>query len=377
MVSQEEPQGQDAGGQLRQPERRRGLFPQDTLQEALQIATAIRDQNAGRPFNRLLLAQAIDRSPGSSALRSLITSSAKYGLTIGNYNSQEIELSDLGRSALYPRTDEERAAALVQAALHPPLFARFFQKYNQNRFPRDDLATNALQVDFGVPPDLAPRCLELIHATAAFAGILRDINGTLYVMLDAATGPSAAATPVEEAAAPTALGLPAEHRPVEAPPTEPPPSTPAYAPPRVFISHSKSEAILEQLKTILNFGAFAYEIAEEEETPAIPVPTKVRRAMRRCNCAVINISADEQERLPDGTYGINQNVLIEIGAAFVLYYPRVVLLVDRRITLPSNLQGLYRCDYEGEELSWSVGMKLQNALAGFREPLAADEPEYR
>jgi len=298
-------------------------------------------------------------------------------LTTGNYNSEEIGLTDLGRSIVYYRTDEERAAALVQAALSPPLFARFLDKYNQSRFPRDDLAVNALQVDFGIPADLAPRCLELISANARFAGILRNISGADYVMLDAATPPSAPATPLEEAAAPTALGLPAEHRPVEAPPTEPPPSAPAYAPPRVFISHSKSEAILEQLKTILNFGAFAYEIAEEEETPAIPVPTKVRWAMRRCNCAVINISADEQERLPDGTYGINQNVLIEIGAAFVLYYPRVVLLVDRRITLPSNLQGLYRCDYEGEELSWSVGMKLQNALAGFREPLAADEPEYR
>jgi hypothetical protein len=375
MVSQEEPQGQDAGRQSRQPERRRGLFPQDTLEEALRVATAIRDQNAGRPFNRLLLAQAVNRTPASSAFRSLITSSAKYGLTIGNYNSQEVELSDLGRSAVYHRTDDERASALAQAALHPPLFARFFQKYNQNRFPREDLAINTLQVDFGVPGDLAPRCLEVIHATGAFAGILRNISEVLYVMLDAATPPSAAATPLGEAAAPAALGLPAEQRPAEAPPIEPPPSAPPCAPPRVFISHSKSEAILEQLKTILNFGAFAYEIAQEEETPAIPVPTKVRRAMRRCNCAVINISADEQEKLPDGTYGINQNVLIEIGAAFVLYYPRVVLLVDRRIALPSNLQGLYRCDYEGEELSWSAGMKLQNALAGFREPLPADEPE--
>ncbi|GAH57964.1 unnamed protein product, partial [marine sediment metagenome] len=32
--------------------------------------------------------------------------------------------------------------------------------------------------------------------------------------------------------------------------------------------------------------------------------------MRRCNCAIINISADEQEKLPEGSYKINENVLI-------------------------------------------------------------------
>lgn len=41
--------------------------------------------------------------------------------------------------------------------------------------------------------------------------------------------------------------------------------------------------------------------------------------MRQCNCAIINISADEQEKREDGSYGINSNVLIEIGGAFLNY----------------------------------------------------------
>jgi hypothetical protein len=58
--------------------------------------------------------------------------------------------------------------------------------------------------------------------------------------------------------------------------------------------------------------------------------------------------------------------LIEIGAAFVLYDRRVVLLWDKRVPVPSNLQGLYRCDYEGNELSWTEGMKLMKAIQGFK-----------
>jgi len=71
----------------------------------------------------------------------------------------------------------------------------------------------------------------------------------------------------------------------------------------------------------------------------------------------------------DDTYRINENVLIEIGAAFVHYDKRVILLVDKKISLPSNLQGLYRFEYEGDELSFTVAMKLQKALTEFKKSL--------
>jgi predicted nucleotide-binding protein len=88
--------------------------------------------------------------------------------------------------------------------------------------------------------------------------------------------------------------------------------------------------------------------------------------MRKCNCAVINVSADEQEKQEEKGYRINQNVLIEIGAAFLQYDKRVILLVDKRVQLPSNLQGLNALYYEGDELSWEIGMRLQKALTEFR-----------
>lgn len=71
--------------------------------------------------------------------------------------------------------------------------------------------------------------------------------------------------------------------------------------------------------------------------------------MRRCNAGIICASAEEGAD-PE-SYVVNQNVLIEIDAAFVLYDKLVVLLWDKRVPVPSDLQGLYRCDYEGNELS--------------------------
>lgn len=135
---------------------------------------------------------------------------------------------------------------------------------------------------------------------------------------------------------------------------------------RVFISHGKNEAIVDQVKTMLDFAELPFEVAVEEETSAIPVPDKVLGAMRRCTAAVICVTADQETRREDGTFGVNENVLIEIGAAFVLYEKRVVLVWDRRIPVPSNLQGLYRCEFEGDELSWGAGMKLMKAVNQFK-----------
>ena len=127
--------------------------------------------------------------------------------------------------------------------------------------------------------------------------------------------------------------------------------------------------ILNQIKTNLEFGGFHYKVAIETETTAIPIPEKIFGMMRDCNCAIVNVSADEQERREDGSYGINANVLVEIGAAFLAYNQRVILLVDKRLNLPSNLQGLYRCEYTGEELNSDAVTNLQKGLLQFRVPV--------
>ena len=62
---------------------------------------------------------------------------------------------------------------------------------------------------------------------------------------------------------------------------------------------------------------------------------------------------------------INANVLIEIGAAMALYGEKFILLVEEGVALPSNLQGLYECRYEGDELNMSATMKLLKAFNTF------------
>ncbi|MDQ3706635.1 MAG: nucleotide-binding protein [Chloroflexota bacterium] len=140
---------------------------------------------------------------------------------------------------------------------------------------------------------------------------------------------------------------------------------------RVFIAHGRNMDIVEQVQAMLDLADFESEVAENEETTAIPVPEKVLNAMRRCQAGIIIVSVDERRKDSTGGYALNENVLIEIGAAFVLYDRRVVLLWDKRLHIPSNLQGLYRCDFEGDELTWTAGMKLMKAIQGFKKMAVA------
>lgn len=142
----------------------------------------------------------------------------------------------------------------------------------------------------------------------------------------------------------------------------------AAKPVRVFISHGKNMAIVEQVKTMLGLADMECEVAVEEESTAIPVPQKVLEAMRRCDAAIICVTSEGAESgdVGAGQGRVNENVLIEIGAAFVLYDKRVVLVWDKELQVPTNLQGLYRCELAANELSWSEGMKLMKAMQGFK-----------
>ena len=136
---------------------------------------------------------------------------------------------------------------------------------------------------------------------------------------------------------------------------------------KVFVTHGRNQKILEQVKELVAYGRFEPVVAEEQETPAKPVPLKIMDEMRTCAAAVIHVSIDRtlSDSNGDEIPVINGNVLIEIGAAMALYGTRFILLVKDGVELPSNLQGLYECRYEGEELNMPAAMKLLKALSEF------------
>ena len=136
---------------------------------------------------------------------------------------------------------------------------------------------------------------------------------------------------------------------------------------RVFIAHGRQKPIVGQIKSLLRSRKFEPVVSVERETTAIPVPKKVFEDMRSCGAGVAHIGAEGKYRDAAGKERakLNDNVLIEIGAAMALYRKKVILVVERGVRLPSNLQGLYRCYLNGDRLDRKSETKLRKAVRQF------------
>jgi predicted nucleotide-binding protein len=343
---------------------RQSDFPQTTLQEAQKIAAALIDDFGGR-----------EGSPPDIAFAATITgSSIAYGLSDGGVNAAVIKLTELGRKLVAPESEGEDLAARREAILKPRICREFFEKYKRAKFPSDQIAENVLR-SLGIPAERLKTAVDVLRENGKYAGIIRDTPTGLFVNLDSPgiPGPAVSARSVTQDPNPPANdkdedeALAAHAASVAAIGAN---KLTAQQPPnsRVFISHGKQKAIVAQLKELLTFGNFEPFVSVERESTAVPVPEKVFEDMRACGAGVIHVGPEGKYLDADGTEHtkINDNVLIEIGAAIALYGKKVILLVERGVTLPSNLQGLYRCEFAGDRLDYDATMKLLKTFNQFR-----------
>jgi predicted nucleotide-binding protein len=356
--------------------------PSVSLEEALLIPRAIKDKYAGQATVPLLVASACNISPASSKWRSITGAAVAYGLTNGAYNAKEISLTPLGERIVAPLIEGDDEIALKEAVLKPSVLADFYHENNGKKLPKPEIAFNILQKK-GIPYDRINSVWEILKENAKRTNILKVISGSEWVNLDSRktsiieTNPSALSSTVKTEVESIDLesGVPNEvlqKMNITSQPEKTVQSIMNNEKLRIFVSHGKSSAIIVgQLKELLAYGQMEPVISVERETTAIPVPDKVFDDMRTCDACIIHIDLEE---VPYGNgeqkhWHLNENVLIEIGAAIALYEKRVVLLCKKNTKLPSNLQGLYRCEYDGDQLDYASTMKLLKTMQELREKM--------
>jgi hypothetical protein len=344
-------------------------FPLVSLQQAQKIAAAIVDNFAGEGGSPPDVALAIGISPTSSAWPSLAGASIAYGLTAGGVNASAMTITDLGKKLVAPEEEGADITARREAIMRPRLMKEFFEKYRRAKFPNEIIGANVLKAQ-GIPVDRVENALQIIKENGKYAGVIRDTPTGPFINLDSPGVPAPAATPA----------LPEDDQQDELPPaadagraatTTPKPTSAAAFDPKadhVFISHGKQRAIVTQIKELLEFGKFTPVVSVEREATAISVPEKVFEDMRSCAAGIIHVGGEGKYLDPEGNEHtkLNDNVLIEIGAAMALYGKKIILLVEKGVALPSNLQGLYRCEFEGDKLEYDSTMKLLKTFSQFR-----------
>jgi len=340
------------------------------LESALRIAQAIQEQNNGKPMNRVLLANAIDKKPASSDFKALLSSSLKYGLTSGTEKSETISLEPLGSAATRPRDGAERTESLRKAALEPELLKRIYEHYNNGKLPQGDFFRNVLERDFGVPRDRCGECAELVATNGEFVGILQDLQGSRYVILEGEGQGEGLEDPSEESLgegdereADPATGSNGHNADSTIPSA---PVTPDTSKDRfIFVAHGKNKKPLAQLEDILKSFRIPYKVATDEANLARPISTKVAETMRACHSAILIFTADEELQTPDGemVHRPSENVVHELGAASVLYDNRIVIFKEEGLNLASNFADIGYIPFEKDRLD-AKGAELIKELIG-------------
>jgi len=259
-------------------------------------------------------------SPTSSAWEDLCGAAIAYGLTDGGSKATGIALTDLGRRMVAPTEEGQDVSARVDAALKPSIAGRFFDRYNRAKFPQERIAKNVL-AEMGVPVDRLDKVLQILTRNGEFVGIIHQTKTGPFVATD---------TPAQRSVGLTASDLSLDNAQGDpGAPTHAPAVTETAGMPiqkreanqRVFITHGKNKQVVAQLKELLAFGKFDPVVAQEHETTSKPVPDKVLDDMHTCFAGIIHVAGEEE--LFDGSgsvhHKIDENVLIEIGAAMALY----------------------------------------------------------
>src|SRR5437867_2990391 len=110
-------------------------FPRRTLENALRVPRALREYNGGNPWAPDQVAGALEVGPKSGNFYYLAASSRDFGLTEGSRDTARISLTDLGRRAVYPQSDQEEHAALLEAFLNIEVFRRVLEHFGGNNLP--------------------------------------------------------------------------------------------------------------------------------------------------------------------------------------------------------------------------------------------------
>lgn len=333
-------------------------FPAHSLEQALVIIQGIVDKGAGQPMDRLLVAQAIGRTPSSSEYRRLLSSSVRYDLTTGTEKADYIAPNELGLRIAKPQDLEEKAKGLVEASLKPDLMGKVLRHFNKNKLPDTQFLKNTLEKTFKVDPSLSDELAGLLIENAKFCGILQNISGSSYIRIEDPTPPSEPGAS-EENSEPKPEGpvvdlnalqgsLSNEQLPSPDKPAEP------DKPRKIFIAHGKNRKPVEALKKILEQFKIPYTVAVDEPHQGRPISKKVAQLMDDCSAGMFIFTKDErflredEEGNHEEVWRPSENLVYELGAASILWEQKIIILKENGVNFPSDFSDLGYITFEGD-----------------------------
>ena len=170
--------------QMADTQRKRGRgptksYPTVTFEEAAQLPRGIEEHGVGGEINRLTLLSKLNISPSSSKTRTLITDSAKYGLTVGSYNAATLTITEDASTMLNPDTPlqvvREREFDHSIGRFGP--FLAVYDRQKESRL-RDEAVLRDEFQRAGLPASDCQKAAEVFIANLRYLGLIENIAGS-------------------------------------------------------------------------------------------------------------------------------------------------------------------------------------------------------
>ena len=339
-------------------------FPRDSLLKVLQISESIEENNAGKPFDRLILAKSMNCSPNSSNFRQLITSSSKYGLTKGGYMAEKIALTPLGNLIVTSTTDKEKSEGLLRALTNSPVMKTILEFYNKKQIPKEELLKNSLKKEFKISSGNVDICYNVLMENIKDFNLIEDIKGNKYLNItnfdSITTTDSVDIKNIEEIEPEIESTMEKSIEDKNLPKVQQEKTR------QIFVAHGKNRIPLEQLKNILEQFNVPYKIAIDEANQGRPISQKVSELMRECTSSIFLFTKDEETKDLEGNvvYRPSDNVVYELGAASVLYGNKIVIFKQEGVSFGSDFKDLGYISFDDDKLN-AKAMDLMKELIGF------------
>lgn len=151
----------------------KSYHPPGTLKAALAIPKTLFEQNAGNPWFRLRLAEALKLKPEGRRFRDLLTASSQYGLTRGSYIAENIALESRGDRIVRGDLD-----ALYEALFSIELFEKFYDNFSGGgtRGLPSEAASKDFLKGFGVPNRQVDKILGNVLTNARDWCLIQEIS---------------------------------------------------------------------------------------------------------------------------------------------------------------------------------------------------------
>lgn len=319
-------------------------FPKNTLEDAIHIARAIEEKNAGNPMPAQDLVLAVGfRQSNDWRFLEILRSANQYGLVTGSGAAASISLTSLGQDIVAPSSPSQRSKALLLAFRNVTEFADVEQFYGGKPIPEDEFFLNTLTREFKIPKDRVSVFADV------FVKNLKFLRAFGSPSVADTTGRNDETSPIMVADGPTQRATVKDPRPRE---------------------------FLDTCFVMMPFGSWFDRYYQEIYVPAIKEAgfEPVRADELFSTGSVMEQIWEQIEKaklLLADVSGKNPNVFYELGLAHADRKP-VIFTASNVDDVPFDLRHLRVITYDVREPEWAS--KLQKSVTDYLRN-ATKEPE--